>query len=85
MSKIKLEVPITISVSMGATINIGNYESRKVSIGISYPVEDKKKIKGTLEALKKFVRKQVDIEVEKIRKEFGGTIEDVEEIIELED
>lgn len=85
MSKIKLEVPITIQVSMGATVNIGNYESRKVSIGISYPVEDSKNIKPSIEKLKAFVKKQLDKEVEKIREEFGGSVEDIEEVLELEE
>lgn len=85
MSKVKMEVPITVSVSMGATVNIGNYESRRITVGVSYPVDDKKKLGIVMKNIKKYVKDELEKEIEKLKKEqeINKLAEDDVEMLEV--
>lgn len=58
------KMPCVVSYSLGATINIGNYESLKVNIGLSVPVTDPKNIpkayKKVIAQVEKLLEKKVD-------------------------
>ena len=69
MSKVKMEMPIVITYTASATINMGNYESRKVSVGLSLPVEDKKQIATKYKKVRELTNKLLMLEVERIQKE----------------
>ena len=80
MSKAKVIYPFVVSVTGGATVNIGNYESRRISFGLSIPVYDRKKIKKVFNQAKTFVEKEIEKEVKRIKDEHGE--KDIEVIVE---
>ncbi len=69
--KFEVVFPVIIQVNLGATVNIGNYESRKISFGVSLPISSAKEIDAYVEKLKKYLKKKIDDEVEKIKAEHG--------------
>lgn len=73
--------PITVSYSLGATINIGNYESVRVQCGLSIPVYDSKKFKTVkqkaTEIVEEWLNEEVERQIEKHRsngKEIGEIV-----------
>lgn len=71
MSDIKVRHPIIISFSAGATLNIGNYQSVKVNLGLSVPVYDAKKIDETYLKIVKKIEKLLDMKVEEYTQKYS--------------
>lgn len=83
MKKMVLKVPVTVTIQMGATINIGNYESRRVSVGLSVPVYETKKLQKVMQSVKTLVKNELEAQVKEIAKERKDeNIEIIEEILE---
>lgn len=58
-----------IRVTRGATINVGNYESRKIEYGLSAEIEDEGgEPLASVQALTEMVRSWVKQEVEQVRR-----------------
>jgi|GEM_PF-2174333 len=83
-NKITHEYPILLSVQMGATINMGNYESKKISLGITYPVYEENAVVGIKKQLEKFIEKEINKKVKELKKEAdkGFDLVEIEEIEE---
>ena len=56
---------IEVSVSLGGTFNIGNYESIKAEVAITATKEPNEDGKENIEKLRKYCRKQLDDIVQK--------------------
>jgi len=68
MSEIKVKQPIVLSLTAGKTINIGNYESIRVSVGLSVPIYSPDKLNSIYEKVSKKVEKLLDTEIKKAEK-----------------
>ena len=77
-SVMKVEYPVLFSYSEKRTINLGNYESRSIQAGVSAPIKTAKDV----EKHKRFVKKILDAEEEKIRAELARKETGVEELME---
>lgn len=49
MTEVKLKQPFVISYSLGATINLGNYETMRVNVGLSVPIYDGNRVDEVFE------------------------------------
>ena len=82
MTEVKHVHPILVNISYSATVNIGNYESRKYSVSITMPAE-KGSLKKVYKQLKETVMTLVEKEAERIKEEALQGGEDVFEEEEL--
>lgn len=81
-----LKMPITLTFSMGATINIGNYESVRVQCGASVPVYNYGKYEEMKKQVSKFVKKWLETEVEEqVKKHKGASVTDQDSWFEVID
>lgn len=56
-----------VSVQLGATINMGDYESLKVSVGLTYPCKaNKTQVSQTMKAVYTTVRKEMAREIKEL-------------------
>jgi len=74
----KIVYPTVFTYSEKRTINLGNYESRSIQAGVSAPIKTTKDV----EKHKRFVKKILDVEEEKIRAELARKETGVEELME---
>lgn len=58
--------PAEVNIQFGLTINLGNYESARVDVGIRYPC-DREKIAEAYKSAKEWCEKQIMEEVREIR------------------
>jgi hypothetical protein len=64
--EIQEEVAV-VSVSLGATINMGDYESLKVSVGLSYPCKaNKTQVSKTTKEVYTLVKKEMAREIKEL-------------------
>lgn len=76
MSEIKVKYPIVVSFNAGATLNMGNYQSVRINVGLSVPVYDAEKVDVAYEKVIKKVEKILEKKVEEYTKEFGAKVDD---------
>lgn len=76
MEEIKLRQPIVITFNAGATINIGNFQSVRVTVGLSVPVYDAKKVDETYEKVVKKVERWLEKKIEDYSKNTATKITD---------
>jgi hypothetical protein len=68
--------PAWVSVSAGMTYNMGNFNSSKINISITYPCSPEK-VDGVYDVLKNWIDKRLTVEVQELR-ESAGAPKDVE-------
>lgn len=73
--------PITVSYSMGATINLGNYETVRVQCGLSIPIYDGKKFDSAKQKVTEIVEEWLYEEVEKQVQKHKQDGKEVDEIV----
>jgi len=61
-----VESYVTVTVSMGKTMNLGNYESAKVDIGLSQRGVPKSEVASVMEELQAQVRSELESQVDSI-------------------
>lgn len=61
---IKVKQPIIVSFNAGATVNVGNYQSVKVNVGLSVPIYDPAKIDITYQKITKKVEKMLEAKID---------------------
>ena len=59
----------TVTYSAGMTINLGNYQSARVDIGVSFPVHPDQSNEEVMKAAIAFVKGTLDKELKEIRGE----------------
>ena len=65
-----------VRLEYGMTINIGNYQSARVTVGVELPSEpEDEKLQETYEKAVKFVEEKIKVEVEAIRQRYHGEVE----------
>ncbi len=57
-----------VKYSMGATINLGNYENIKTSLEIEAEIEERDSIEAVIEELKSLARNQIRADYKKYRR-----------------
>lgn len=64
-----LECPVAqVHISLGSTINVGNYESFKITCGLTLPCDtDDKSIKETIKKVDKIVNEMLKKEMDRVK------------------
>lgn len=76
MNEVKVKQPIIVSFNAGATLNIGNYQSIRLNVGLSVPVYDVSKVDMAYEKVIKKVEKVLERKIEEYTKDYGAKVED---------
>lgn len=85
MEGMELKIPYTISITLGRTINTGNYESLRVTVGLSAPVKNFKNIEKVGKVLAEKVEEMLNEKIEELLEKYGKSKVDEAEIVELID
>ncbi|MEM0324926.1 MAG: hypothetical protein QXW35_03435 [Candidatus Aenigmatarchaeota archaeon] len=75
-NEIIVKQPIVISYSLGATINIGNYQSIRVNVGVQLPIYNKEKFDEAYSRLQQKVETLLEKEIEKYVKKYTKSEDD---------
>lgn len=79
MAEIKVKHPILLSYSAGATVNMGNYNSVRKTIGITIPIENQS-IDKAFQVLIKKIDSMLEAEISKLQSE--ANVDDIQIIEE---
>lgn len=63
---------VTVTISMGKTVNLGNYESAKVDVGLSQRGVPKSEVASVMEELQAQVRSELESQVNSINENRRG-------------
>lgn len=70
-NEIKVRHPIIVSFNAGATVNVGNYQSVKVNVGLSIPIYNHNNIDATYHKIAKKVEKMLEAKIEEYTKAYA--------------
>lgn len=69
----EVKYPYVVQVSLGRTVNTGNYESLRVNISLSAPIKEFKNVEKTVKILSQKIEKMLDEEIGRLEDKYGNT------------